>query len=134
MKTQAQLDRINQRIVNLTKKRNDLLCKLRKECKHLRLVELDYSCAYSGAPPFRICADCGAEEQGWYCGYHVLALRSERTDIPRGVERTIVRTTRSAKVFYSYRKNGPVYRVGQSHPNFSSGGYKSYQQLTEISE
>ncbi|OGN02723.1 MAG: hypothetical protein A2655_03375 [Candidatus Yanofskybacteria bacterium RIFCSPHIGHO2_01_FULL_43_42] len=118
----TKLNAMNCQIANLTKKRNDLLRELRKKCKHLRLVELDYSCAYSGAPPFRICADCGAEERGWYCGYQVLALRSERTDISRGVERAIIRTTRSADIFYSYRKSGPLYYVGQSHPNFKGGG------------
>lgn len=127
-----ELERLNRQIIELTEKRDDLLNQLRKKCKHLRLVEIDYSCLYSGAPPFRICADCGAEERGWYCGYQVLALRSERTDIPRGVERAIIQTTRSANVFYSYRKRGPLYKAGQSHPNFEGGGFKTYKQLTAV--
>ena len=126
------LKRLNRQVIELTAKRDGALKQLRKKCKHLILVELDYSCAYSGAPPFRICADCGAEERGWHCGYQVLALRSERTDIPRGVERVIIRTTRSTDVFYSYRKSGPLYMVGQSHPNFEGGGVKTYKQLTAV--
>jgi len=129
---QAELDAMNRQITDLTKKRDKLLRKLRKECRHLRLVEVNYSRLYSRAPPFRICADCGAEERGWYCGYQVLALRSERTDIPSGVERAIIRTTESTDIFYSYRKSGPLYLVGQSHPNFEGGGVKTYKQLTAV--
>lgn len=127
-----ELERLNRQIIELTEKRDNALKQLRKQCQHLRLVELDYSCAYDNAPPFRICIDCGAEERGWYCGYHVLVLRSERTDIPRGIERAVIKSTRSASVLYSYRKSGPLYRVGQSHPNFEGGGVKTYQQLTAV--
>ena len=126
------LDRLNRQVIELTKKRDDALEQLRKKCQHLRLVEVNYSCLYSDAPPFRICVDCGAEERGWYCGYQVLALMSERADIPRGVEHVIIKTTQSADVFYSYRKSGPLYMVGQSHPNFEGGGVKTYQQLTAV--
>lgn len=129
---QTELDAMNRQLEDLTKKRDKLLRKLRKECKHLRLVEIDHACLYSSAPPFRICADCGAEERGWYCGYQVLALRSERIDIPRGVERAIIKTAKSSDIFYSYRKSGPLYLVGQSHPNFEGGGFKTYKQLTEV--
>lgn len=128
----ARLDSLNKEVVDLTKKRNRKLKQLRERCKHLRLVEIGHSCLYSCAPPFRVCADCGAEERGWYCGYQVLSLRNERTDIPRGVERVVIRETRSRDVFYSYRKTGPLYFVGQSHPNFEGGGSKSYKQLTEV--
>lgn len=127
-----ELERLNKQIIELTEKRDSVLKELRKKCQHLRLVEVNYSRLYSGAPPFRICADCGAEEEGWYCGYQVLALRSERTDIPDGVERAIIETTQSANIFYSYRKRGPLYMVGQSHPNFRGGGVKTYKQLTAV--
>lgn len=126
------LEKLNRQIIELTEKRDDALKQLRKKCQHLRLVEIYYLCLYSNAPPFRICADCGAEERGWHCGYQVLALRSERTDIPRGVKRAIIKTTLSADVFYSYRKPGPLYWVGQSHPSFEGGGVRTYKQLTTV--
>ena len=31
-------------------------------------------------------------------------------------------------------QKGPLYLVGQSHPNFAGGGIKSYEQLTEVLE
>ena len=127
-----ELESLNIQIDRLTEKRDAALKQLREKCKHLRLVEIDHSCLYSSAPPFRICADCGAEERGWYCGYQVLALNSERTGIPRGIERAIIRATRNSDVFYSYRKKGPIYQVGQSHPNFEGGGVKTYKQLTAV--
>ena len=126
------LENLNRQVIRLTEKRDAVLKQLREKCKHLRLVEVDYACLYYNASPFRICADCGAEERGWHCGYQVLALRSEIADIPRGVERVIIRTTRISDVFYSYRKNGPIYLVGQSHPNFEGGGVKTYKQLTAV--
>lgn len=125
-----ELDRLNRRIDKLTQKKDELLKQLRKKCKHLRLIEIEYSYLYCGAPPFRICADCGAEERGWRCGYMVLVLKNEGTNIPHGVKRAIIKTTRSYKTFCSYRKEGPLYEVGQSHPNFQKGGFKTYKQLT----
>ena len=59
------LGAINKQIADLLRQRNGVLRELRKQCKRSRLVELTES------PPRRICADCGAEERGWYCGYHV---------------------------------------------------------------
>ncbi|MBI2064816.1 MAG: hypothetical protein HYT62_02040 [Candidatus Yanofskybacteria bacterium] len=130
---QTKLAALNRRITELIEERNALIRQLRRGCKHLRLVEIAYDCLYSGAPPFRICADCGAEERGWHCGYKVLALRSECTNIllPE-VERAIIRITSDSAVFYSYRKDGPLYRVGQSHPNFVGIGRKIYEQLTSV--
>ncbi len=122
----TQLDAMNQQILELTKQRNDLLCELRKQCTHLRLVELD------AAPPRRICVDCGAEEEGWHCGYHVLVMNGDTCDAPHKNERVLIEQVKYAFKFYKYRKDGAMYLVGQSHPNFAGGGMKSYEQLTEV--
>ena len=117
---------LNKKIADVTKKRNAILSSFRLHCKHLRLVELD------SGPPKRICADCGAEERGWYCGYHVLVMNGDPYEVPHKKDRVIIRRTTDDSVFYGYRQNGPLYPVGQSHPNFPGGGEKSYEQLTEV--
>jgi len=124
--TTDELGSINNRISDLTQQKNDLLRELRRKCNHLRLVELD---AY---PPMRICADCGAEERGWYCGYHVLVMVGDTWNVPHKKERVLVKRTVDSAEFYRYRKDGPLYPVGQSHPNFPGGGVRSYEQLIEI--
>lgn len=124
----VELNIINEEIANLTKQRDNLLRELRKKCNHLRLIELDAN------PPRRICFDCGAEENGWYCGYHVLVMNGDiRLNVPHKEERALIAQTSDTFTFYRYRKGGPLYFVGQSHPNFTGGGIKSYQQLTEVS-
>ncbi len=124
MKTD-ELNAVNHKILELIKQRNELLCELRKQCKHLRLVELD------ACPPRRICADCGAEERGWYCGYHVLVMDGDTWNVPHKIERVLIKRTTNDSVFYGYRKDGPTYFVGQSHQNFG-GGVQTYEQLTEV--
>jgi hypothetical protein len=119
----TKLERLNADIIALTDTRDAVLKALRRECTHLRLAELESS------PPHRMCLDCGAEERGWYCGYQVLALKTERTDCT--VERGVVRKMYNSHNFYSLRKPGPLYLVGQSHPNFAKGGWLTYQDLTE---
>lgn len=121
-----ELNTINQKISELTRQRNNLLRELRGKCRHLRLVELDDS------PPKRICADCGAEEEGWHCGYQVLVMDGDTWNAPHKKERVLVRRTSDWRKFAEYRKNSPLYHVGQSHPNFERCGPKSYEQLTEV--
>lgn len=116
---------VNNQIATLERQRDSILRQLRKECKHLRLVEL------TETPPKRICTDCGAEEEGWYTGYHVLVMRGDTNVAPHKEERALVLRTGDSSVFYSFRKRGPYYPVGQSHPNFG-GGVQTYEQLTEI--
>lgn len=125
MRLIEKLNAINNKIENLVQQRNNMLCELRKQCKHLRLVELKDS------PPRRICADCGAEERGWYCGYHVLVMRGDTNVAPHKEERALIQITGDSVVFYSFRKHGPLYLVGQSHPNFGEG-IQTYKQLTEV--
>jgi hypothetical protein len=119
------LEATNKQIADLVRQRNNTLRKLRKQCKHLRLVEL------TGSPPRRICADCGAEERGWYCGYQVLVMRGDTHVAPHKEERALIQITGDSNVFYSFRKDGPLYGVGQSHPNFG-GGVQTHEQLIEV--
>ena len=128
MTTKTKLDAINKRIEIHTKKRDALLRELRKKCKHLKLVE------FKDVPPRRICVDCGAEEEGWYCGYHVLVMAGDTQDTPHKSERAIVKQASNFSEFYFYRQDGPSYFVGQNHPNFAGGGKKTYKQLTEVTE
>ena len=129
MNYQAKLEKLNQKIVALTVQRNAALRELRTKCEHTRLVE--GTC--SGSRPYRICVDCGAEEEGWYCGWHVLILANE-CEAPR---LKMYGSNRPGGILIGgsdwckYRKDGPIYRVGQSHANFAGGGRKTYQQLTE---
>lgn len=121
------LTQLNEQVEKLTIQRDTVLRELRIKCPHVRLVESN-----GGGKPWRICVDCGAEEEGWYCGFHVLTLRSDvgwgRHDGPR-VERGLVAKSSD---WMKYRKPGPLYRVGQSHANFEGGGRKTYIQLTAI--
>ncbi|MFA6106039.1 MAG: hypothetical protein WC725_05625 [Patescibacteria group bacterium] len=116
-------------IGKLIKERNVLLRELRLQCKHLFVAECEYEEHHyiDSFSPRRICVDCGAEEEGWGCGYQVLGTS-------RGEERVEVRMLRNREDFYKYRKQGPLYLVGQSHPNFKEHGPKTYEQLTEIKE
>lgn len=125
----AKLEALNKKVVDLTQKRNDTLRELREQCRHIKLVEI-----CDGSPPRRICTDCGAEEEGWGCGYQVLAMDAERRNVPHGKKRVIVLRTSDRAQFYNYRKDGPVYFVGQSHPNFARGGIPPYKQLTKITK
>lgn len=121
----SKLDNLNKRIESLTRERDAVLRKVRLECNHTRLVELDSS------PPERICLDCGAEEYGWHCGYHILVIDGDNNWLnrPYGV---LVKRTSNSNEFYRQRKFGGLYYVGQSHPDFG-GGLKTVEQLTSIS-
>ncbi len=118
------IKKIDEQINLLTRKRNALIHDLRKECKHLKLVELD------GNPPQRICFDCGAEEKGWQCGYHVLVMQGDTWEAPHKHKRAVVLKTTDSSVFARYRKGG-FHGVGQSHPAFQDGGKVSYKILNE---
>jgi hypothetical protein len=117
--TLSEIIKIDNDIIALVSRRNVLLCRFRLSCKHLRVVEFD------GAPPRRICVECGAEEEGWCCGYQVLGSNSRKR---------IVEQTRNIAMFFSYRKGWPPYFVGQSHKNFLGSGHKTHKELTEVSE
>lgn len=49
------------------------------ECPHSACDCLNANCVESKSgfdeplPPFRVCANCGYAEEGWYCGYKFLA-------------------------------------------------------------
>lgn len=121
---QAHIDR-------LIKERNALLRELRLQCKHLRIVELEWrknDCTDSFFPPRHICADCGAEEEGWGFGYQVLGFLFDQGG------RRVIKVLKDPDDFYKYRKQGPLYLVGQSHSNFAEEGRKTYERLTEIKE
>lgn len=125
MKLAERLNTINKQMAGLEQQRNKVLSELRRQCKHFRLVELTRS------PPCRICTDCGAEERGWHCGYQVLVMQGDTHAAPHKEERALIQITGDSRVFYGFRKNGPLYLVGQSHPNFGAG-VQTYEQLTEI--
>lgn len=94
-------------------RRNEALAQLRADCKHLRIVELD------GEVPVRICALCGAEERGlWNYSFTALCVAGETGPCPDKHERRLVLGTTDPLEFYSYRKEGPLYPVGRSHPAF----------------
>lgn len=123
----SRIEELQEQLEKLTTERDQELARVRANCKHVRLIELD------AQPPMRMCLDCGAEERGWYCGYQVLAMSNDSTsDAPHKAERGIVIRTADSHDFYRKRKKGPIFCVGQSHPNFSGGGRKTYEQLTEL--
>ncbi len=124
----AEIEEIDAQIKKLVAQRDRLVAVFRKECKHLRMVQLNAS------PDHRLCVDCGAEERGWHCGYHVLVMDGDtHTQVPHKAERGIMRTTSDPQTFYTYRKSHwPRYLVGQSHPSFKNGGILSYEELTNV--
>jgi hypothetical protein len=117
-------------IDKLIKERNGLLRELRLQCKHLRIVECEWvkNDYIDSFPPRHICVDCGAEEEGWGRGYQVLDFFFDKEG------RRVINVVKDRDDFYQYRKQGPLYLVGQSHPNFKGPGPKTYEQLTEIKE
>lgn len=123
----TRLEELCQQIEQLIAERDQELRRVRAACQHLRLVELDTK------PPYRICADCGAEERGWYCGYQVLVMQGDSWErrVPHALERVLIQRTSDSSVFWKYRRSGPRYLVGQSHPVFGFGGTHTYEQLTE---
>lgn len=126
---------LNRSIARLTRERNAVLAEVRRNCKHLRLVELEYRAGMIGTdPPMRICVSCGAEERGWGCGYQVLVTKNDASKTLKKEKRRarILFVTNDTAKFFRYRQKGPLYPVGQSHPNFAGGGVRTYEQLTEI--
>jgi hypothetical protein len=120
---------LDNEIAELIQRRDETLAEFRKECKHLRLLEL------TDSPPMRFCADCDAEERGWHCGYQVLVMDGDGFEAPHWNERGIVRQSPTRDALHPYRKakaTWPRYLVGQSHPSFAGGGIKTYEQLTEV--
>jgi hypothetical protein len=119
------LDKLDKKLKQVEKARGKALRAFRLRCKHLHLAE------ESGLPPHRICVDCGAIEQGWYCGYQVLCLPSERTDKqpPRKIVNILYCGER--QVLKVLKQDWPPYPVGQSHDNFDKGCW-DYKSLTAI--
>lgn len=129
------LKALDDSLAKLVRQRNAALTRVRKNCKHLRLLELEYrksDMLMTTNPPRRICIDCAAEEEGWGCGYHVLVVSGDSHIDPLKEKRAVVERTRDSSKFYGHRRKWPAYFVGQSHPNFAGGGVKTYAQLTEI--
>lgn len=126
MTRKKQLEVINSELEVIKLKRNKLLSRIRRSCNHNRLVE----CLHGvGSRPFRVCMDCGAQENGWGCGYHVLATDFDTTD-PRGKKRAIFKQVSFDEAMRIRDKHFGLYLVGQSHSNFEKGK-DSYKELTE---
>lgn len=131
----TKLERLNKQIENLTAKRHAALRELRITCEHLRIAESDSG--GRGERPWRICIDCGAEEEGWYCGWHVLVIGDPYKGYTGSIGRCpgdnrkrVAGIVAKTSDWTKYRKNRDLYRVGQSHANFGSG-VQTYAQLTE---
>jgi hypothetical protein len=128
------LTRLNTKIEKLTAQRDAEMHKLRSRCQHLRLVEG----TTSDCKPHRICVDCGAEEDGWCCGWHILLIdgdtwshcRPTIGDVRKKLGVLVSKPSTSSD-WMKYRKEGLPYFVGQSHVNFEGGGKKTYKELTE---
>lgn len=101
------LSDFNITINKLIEQRNELLTSIREECLHLKIAEVDYSPSthfFHAQPPKRICEVCGVEEEGWRCGYIVLAQKEGR----------VFRTISSREEFFNLRQPGPIREVGNS--------------------
>lgn len=70
---------------------------VRQVCDHRNLIECEYW--EFGLAPRRLCVDCGAEEEGWHCGYQEL----------KGATTKVSRDT-----LYRHRMGKDLYLVGQS--------------------
>jgi hypothetical protein len=130
----TRLQALDKQLEDLQEKRAKALRTFRLRCKHLHIIEEEYKPCDAGRsdPPYRICADCGAIERGWYCGYHVLTTADDTTaKIPA---RKIVQTIKAGQrhTIPVMRNHWPIYYVGQSHANFVGGGVKSYESLIAI--
>lgn len=67
-----QVDRLQGRLDNLKKTKNDLLLELQDNCEHpiSEVREAEYESSWiSTLSPFRVCLKCGYAEEGWHCGY-----------------------------------------------------------------
>jgi hypothetical protein len=126
------LEKLNAKIKKLEAQRKAEIRKLRRTCEHLRLVE---GKTYS-QKPHRICIDCGAEEDDWYCGIHVLLIEGDtwsrrRTTIGDPRKKLGVLVAKDASDWHKYRISGAdIYNVGQSSKGFKGGGIKTYAELT----
>jgi hypothetical protein len=123
----VQLEELNKEIAGLEQCRAELLRQLRGECKHVRLVELT-----TDSRSRRICAECGAEEEGGLRDYRVLSMNGDIGDVPHKIQRVLILRTSNSSIFYDYRKAGPLYFVGQSHPNFKGNYSRTYEELTAV--
>lgn len=102
--------------------RDGILREIRAVCSHNNLVE------YGGAPPLRICTDCGAEEVGWGEGFQVLTVEPHTVPTHTAAARSL-RHTCNLGIIERARKAGRPYPVGQSHPGFAVG-LRGYEELT----
>lgn len=106
------------------------ILKIRQRCRHEHIVAVEYR---SFTPPFRVCEDCGAQEQEWHCGLHVLLGAndsSHRPRVPYQLDRfvRVVSFDEAMKIRYTFP--GGIYRVGQNHPNFKTRDW-SYKNLNK---
>jgi len=96
-KPRERILQIYEEIERLELEGKNLTEELQGRCKHESVIETDYrpSGLIGGAtPPRKICVICGVEDDGWGCGYKVLASEPVRT-----VDRD---------TFYTFRKLKPL--------------------------
>ncbi len=89
----------------LKTQQKDILRELRSVCTHLRLGE------YRQPRPWRICLDCGAEEESWSFESLQMRRESQRKD---GPERGLVEIFHGSHELCQQRKAGERYLVGAS--------------------
>jgi hypothetical protein len=63
------VETINTNISLLNKRRRNLIDELIDSCSH----PLDFIYEYKNGRPWLICMKCGLTEEGWGCGYNLLA-------------------------------------------------------------
>jgi hypothetical protein len=77
----ARWQKMQQRIKTLEEASADLLKELQQECPHpleaiVEAPHRSYQYLERSTPPFRVCRACGLAEEGWGCGYRLLAPRN----------------------------------------------------------
>ncbi len=93
-KEKQTIKKLEEERAKLVKPLNDeislLLNKIKTECVHppKLIYEVPYkphgSCDWDGEasdPPYRVCRVCGVREEGWGCGYKILATKSDVAEI-----------------------------------------------------
>jgi hypothetical protein len=123
---------LDEKLILMGLARNKALRTMRLRCRHLHLAEEAYRPSDFGksTPPYRICMDCGAIEEGWHCGYQVLYLPLECTAPAWFTKKRTVQDIKSRYELLVMKLDWPLYLVGQSHKNFSE--HWDYKSLTAI--
>ena len=75
-----QLDQANAAVTLASLMLDNARVKIQLACPHREVVEADYWPSDYGhsMPPFRVCVVCGFSEEGWGCGYQILASEVAR--------------------------------------------------------